>query len=83
MGLSDESTDSVSRLGRHLMPGHCVHPDFSLSVFIRMLYSCLVDGHFLDTEQFMSKRSGESMEIFFWKSWEVNAAKWKQTIYIR
>lgn len=27
---------------------------FSLSMYIRMLYSCLVDADFLDTEQFMS-----------------------------
>ena len=42
-------------------------PNFALSVFIRMLYSCLVDADFLDTEQFMSngtvqRDSGESME---------------------
>lgn len=42
--------------------------DFSLSVFIRMLYSCLVDADFLDTEYFMkngqSERSaGESMDV--------------------
>ena len=29
------------------------NPDFSLSVFMRMLYSCLVDADFLDTESFM------------------------------
>ena len=29
--------------------------DFSLSVFIRMLYSCLVDADFLDTEYFMKE----------------------------
>lgn len=29
------------------------NPDFSLSVFIRMIYSCLVDADFLDTEYFM------------------------------
>ena len=41
---------------------------FSLSVFVRMLYSCLVDADFLDTEQFMNngntvRDSGENMEI--------------------
>lgn len=33
--------------------------DFSLSVFIRMLYSCLVDADFLDTEKFMKNGQGE------------------------
>lgn len=42
-------------------------PHFALSVFIRMLYSCLVDADFLDTEQFMNngivqRDSGESMD---------------------
>ena len=41
--------------------------DFALSTFIRILYSCLVDADFLDTERFMSngaveRDSGESME---------------------
>ena len=43
-------------------------PHFALSVFIRMLYSCLVDADFLDTEHFMSngmiqRDSGECMEV--------------------
>lgn len=41
--------------------------DFALATFIRMLYSCLVDADFLDTESFMKngdtgRNSGESME---------------------
>ena len=34
-------------------PQKTANPDFSLSVFIRMIYSCLVDADFLDTEYFM------------------------------
>lgn len=42
--------------------------DFALGIFIRMLYSCLVDADFLDTESFMKngdtgRNSGDSMEI--------------------
>ena len=41
--------------------------DFSLSIFIRMLYSCLVDADFLDTEAFMKngntgRVSGEEID---------------------
>ena len=41
--------------------------DFALSMFIRMIYSCLVDADFLDTEMFMKngkigRDSGEPME---------------------
>lgn len=41
--------------------------DFALGTFIRMLYSCLVDADFLDTESFMKngdtgRNSGDSME---------------------
>ena len=36
-------------------PQNSLDPDFSLSVFIRMLYSCLVDADFLDTEYFMKE----------------------------
>lgn len=47
-------------------------PSFSLSVFIRMLYSCLVDADFLDTEFFMKdgkieRDSGECVEVLFEK----------------
>lgn len=46
--------------------------DFSLSVFIRMLYSCLVDADFLDTENFMKngqveRWAGESLEALLEK----------------
>lgn len=52
--------------------GKTANPDFSLSVFIRMIYSCLVDADFLDTEAFMNegkeeRDSGESIEILLEK----------------
>ncbi len=48
------------------------NPHFSMSIFMRMLYSCLVDADFLDTENFMKnsdtdRRSGESMEVLLSK----------------
>lgn len=36
------------------LPEHCRQSAYSLSFFTRMLYSCLVDADFLDTEQFMA-----------------------------
>ena len=55
-------------------------PHFALSVFIRMLYSCLVDADFLDTEHFMSngtvqRDSGECMEVLLDKLKD-RIAKW-------
>ena len=46
------------------------NPSFSLSVFIRMMYSCLVDADFLDTEFFMKagkieRDRGECVGILF------------------
>lgn len=46
--------------------------DFSLSTFMRMLYSCLVDADFLDTEFFMKngqveRMAGQSMDILLEK----------------
>ena len=48
------------------------NPDFSLSTFTRMIYSCLVDADFLDTEYFMKngqveRQSGQSMNILLEK----------------
>lgn len=52
--------------------GETANPDFSLSVFMRMIYSCLVDADFLDTEAFMNedkveRDSGESIELLLEK----------------
>lgn len=54
--------------------------DFSLSTFIRMLYSCLVDADFLDTEYFMNagqieRNPGEPMECLLEKLND-HIAKW-------
>lgn len=53
-------------------PAQVTDPNFSLAAFIRMLYSCLVDADFPDTERFMKdgvveRDSGESMEMLFHK----------------
>lgn len=61
-------------------PGQSVNPDFSLSFFIRMVYSCLVDADFLDTENFMKNGSverdaGETPEILL-KKLEQHIAGW-------
>lgn len=57
--------------------------DFSLSVFIRMLYSCLVDADFLDTERFMSggevqRETGEKMEVLL-KKLKQHVSGWLST----
>ena len=63
-------------------PDKAANFDFSLSVFIRMIYSCLVDADFLDTERFMTegqtvRDSGESMEVLLDKL-ESYIAGWLQ-----
>lgn len=55
-------------------------PDFSMSMFIRMIYSCLVDADFLDTESFMKgnhtqRESGEAIELLLEKL-EKHVADW-------
>lgn len=58
------------------------NPDFSLSTFMRMIFSCLVDADFLDTEAFMNKgkierNPGESMEVLLEKL-EIYTSGWLQ-----
>lgn len=53
-------------------PSKSPDPNFSLSFFIRMIYSCLVDADFLDTENFMKeghteREAGESLEVLLKK----------------
>jgi len=45
-------------LGRHI--GHPEEAPFSISFFVRMLFSCLVDADFLDTEAFMDPERARS-----------------------
>lgn len=50
----------------------CSNPDFSLSTFIRLIYSCLVDADFLDTETFMNngndeREAGDTVEVLWSK----------------
>ena len=58
------------------------NPDFSMSVFIRMIYSCLVDADFLDTESFMKngqveRKPGESVKLLL-KKLESHISGWLQ-----
>lgn len=58
--------------------------DFPLSVFLRMIYSCLVDADFLDTEYFMkngdvNRSSGENVEILLNKL-ENHISEWLKMI---
>lgn len=55
--ISTHQTDCMSEILR--APFHFSSRDSSLSFWIRMMYSCLVDADFLDTEAFMDpERSG-------------------------
>lgn len=44
--------------------GRSDKPGFSLSFFVRMLFSCLVDADFLDTEKFYTKEKNEIRKKF-------------------
>lgn len=57
-----------------------LRPDYTISFFIRMLYSCLVDADFLDTEAFMNggstgRDAGESIDILL-KKLEKHISPW-------
>lgn len=41
--------------GKNCFPDFCSESRFSMAFFIRMLYSCLVDADYLDTEAFMKQ----------------------------
>lgn len=55
-------------------------PGFSVSILIRMLYSCLVDADYLDTEAFMSdgkmlRMTGEGIAVL-WKKLQQHIGGW-------
>lgn len=41
--------------GKSYFPAFCCESKFSMAFFIRMVYSCLVDADYLDTEAFMKR----------------------------
>lgn len=52
-----EITPSAASMPTFCMKG--THPIFTMSFFIRMIYSCLVDADYLDTEKFMKQKTVE------------------------
>ena len=42
-----------------------IYPDFSISFYTRMLFSCLVDADFLNTESFMNDKISRKVEYNF------------------
>lgn len=55
-------------------------PSFTMGFLIRMLYSCLVDADYLDTENFMSegtaeRQSGEGLEVL-WEKLQKHISGW-------
>lgn len=62
------------------MPGFCRENGFSFVFFTRMLYSCLVDADFLDTENFMAegiapRGGGEELPVLLQKT-RAKARSW-------
>ena len=65
-----------------LQPGSFEEPGFFFSFLIRMLFSCLVDADYLDTERFMQggqtiRTGGDPIRILY-ERLENYTAKWKQ-----
>lgn len=57
-------------------------PSFTIGFFIRMLYSCLVDADYLDTEDFMSegkveRQSGDEMKVL-WRKIQDHISGWME-----
>lgn len=47
--------NSLDASGKPYFPSFCCESKFSMAFFIRMIYSCLVDADYLDTEAFMNQ----------------------------
>ena len=62
----DDIWQQEIRLPENLSPpplqADCHHPFFSYAFFTRMLYSCLVDADFLDTEAFYAGLEGKTVQ---------------------
>lgn len=62
------------------IPGFCAESGFAMSFFVRMLYSCLVDADYLDTEKFMNDgkiiRGGSASVEELCASFENYIQKW-------
>lgn len=61
-----EEKNEISPLPEFFKTIDTLHRNFAASMYIKMLYSCLVDADFLDTEKFMSDnniRRGEYEEL--------------------
>src|SRR3546814_10914436 len=49
------------RAGLPAFKPNCIEPAFSPAFFVRMLFSCLVDADFLETEAFYARSRGEEV----------------------
>lgn len=66
---------------RDLCPKFCAENAYSMSFFIRMLYSCLVDADYLDTERFLCgevQRGGYCAGEELLKRFEKHISAWKE-----
>lgn len=66
---------------RGLCPAFCAESAYSMSFFIRMLYSCLVDADYLDTERFLRgevQRGGYRTREELLKRFEKHISAWKE-----
>ncbi len=54
-GWKKELQPEISAICPATFPAFCTENTFSLSFFIRMVFSCLVDADYLDTEAFMNR----------------------------
>lgn len=79
----EELSAEFSENSQVAFPGFCTEGRFGMSFFIRMIFSCLVDADYLDTEAFMEKdqveRGGyDSLETLQCR-FEKYTARWLET----